>query len=242
MTSHTKLSPTHLILPIVKVVLGPLFLAQGSYVRRKALKLPESPGERRGMCGQGRPLRLLVTGDSAAAGADTQEEGLLGNILEGLVDTYEVEYRLIAKTGAKTRSTVKRLARLESVAYDVAVTSLGVNDVTSGRSVASWIDDQRRLINLLHEHYSVKQVLIFGLPPVSHFPLLPQPLRWYLGNQAHLFDHRLKQLTNELDCDYVALDVTKDQSLIATDGFHPGPKVYELWGQDVASRIKDRLD
>ena len=167
-----------MIQAVAKVLLGPLLLAQGRHVRRTALKLPEPPGQRRGVVGQGQPLRLLVTGDSAAAGvgAESQDEGLLGKILSGLTDTFEVEYRLIAKTGAKTPSTIGRLARLDPVAYDVVVTSLGVNDLTSGTSSDEWISDQQQLINLLRGHFSAQQVIVAGLPPVGHFPLLPQRL------------------------------------------------------------------
>ena len=231
-----------MIQAVAKVLLGPLLLAQGRRVRRTALKLPEPPGQRQGVVGQGQPLRLLVTGDSAAAGvgAESQDEGLLGKILSGLTDTFEVEYRLIAKTGAKTPSTIGRLARLDPVAYDVVVTSLGVNDLTSGTSSDEWISDQQHLINLLRGHFSAQQVIVAGLPPVGHFPLLPQPLRWYLGNKARRFDRALRQLTDDLDCDYIPMDIVKDQSLIAADGFHPGPKVYEMWGREVVSRIMHR--
>lgn len=231
-----------MIHPFAKFVLGPLLLAQGKRVRRVARQLPEPPGERQSTVGKGPLVRLLLTGDSAAAGvgAETQDEALLGNILAGLRDDFEVSYRLIAKTGATTPSTIKRLARLEPLTYDVAITSLGVNDVTSGRSVAEWLQQQRELIGLLRDHYSTQQVILSGLPPMSYFPLLPQPLRWYLGEQARRFDRGLRQLAEELGCDYISLDITKDQSLIAADGFHPGPKVYELWGKEVATRIADR--
>lgn len=218
-------------------------MVQGRHVRRKALKLLEPPGDRQGVIGRGQPLRLLVTGDSAAAGvgADTQEEGLLGNILSGLIENFEVEYRLIARTGARTISTVRRLSRLEPIRYDIAVTSLGVNDVTSGLSLTNWLNQQRQLIDLLRNHYSVQQIILSGLPPMAHFPLLPQPLRWYLGRESSRFDRALRKLALELECEHVSLEVTEDQSLIASDGFHPGPGVYKLWGKEVASRVCQRM-
>ena len=50
------------------VVLSPLLICQGMYVRRVTPKLPEADGPRSGEAGSGALLRLLVLGDSAAAG------------------------------------------------------------------------------------------------------------------------------------------------------------------------------
>jgi hypothetical protein len=63
--------------------LGPLLIAQALRVRRNVVRLEEPPGARSGSEGAGAPLRLLITGDSAAAGvgARTQEEALSANSL-----------------------------------------------------------------------------------------------------------------------------------------------------------------
>jgi hypothetical protein len=53
---------------LTTLALGPLLLAQGLYVRRKTPLLPEPPGARSGFAGTGRLLRVLILGDSAAAG------------------------------------------------------------------------------------------------------------------------------------------------------------------------------
>ena len=56
-------------------VMSPVLWIQGTYVRKVAQRLPEPPGERSGVVGAGPHLRVLITGDSAAAGvgADTQK-------------------------------------------------------------------------------------------------------------------------------------------------------------------------
>ena len=48
--------------------LAPLLLVQGRWVRRRTPLLPEPPGPRAGVIGQGPVLRLLIVGDSSAAG------------------------------------------------------------------------------------------------------------------------------------------------------------------------------
>jgi hypothetical protein len=62
-----------------RIAFGPLLIAQANRLRRTALELPEPHGPRSGKVGRGDPvLRLLVAGDSSAAGvgARTQREAL----------------------------------------------------------------------------------------------------------------------------------------------------------------------
>ena len=65
---------------------APLLLWQGRRVRRDTPKLPEAEGPRDGIAGAdrpGRPLRLLIVGDSSAAGvgASVQDEALAGRLV-----------------------------------------------------------------------------------------------------------------------------------------------------------------
>ena len=59
---------------------GPLMYIQGMIVRKYAAELPEAVGPRAGVIGQGKPLRVLVLGDSSAAGVgvQTQDEAIAG--------------------------------------------------------------------------------------------------------------------------------------------------------------------
>ena len=70
-----------------RIALGPLLIAQANRLRRTALDLPEPHGPRSGKVGRGDPvLRLLVAGDSSAAGvgARTQREALALPLAERL--------------------------------------------------------------------------------------------------------------------------------------------------------------
>ena len=120
----------------------------------------------------------------------------------------------------------------------MVVTSLGVNDITSGARLSGWLRQQSALRQLLRTRYDARLQVISGLPPVRAFPALPQPLRWHLGLRAMQFDRALRAaLETEPDCAYVALDVRGDIADMASDGFHPGPHIYEAWAQSVAGRI-----
>ena len=232
-------------LALAKWTLGPLLLAQGRRVRRVTPVLPEPPGPREGEAGEGPLLRLLVLGDSAGAGvgAGSQEEALTGRFVAGLRGRYRVRYRLVARTGATTASTLRLLERAEPFAVDAAVTSLGVNDVTGDVGVARFLALQARLHALLRERLGARLVLASGLPPMDRFPALPQPLRWYLGARARELDRALAAaLPDGRGAEYLAVAGELDAAHMAADGFHPGPAVYAAWGAAAAGRIARAFD
>ena len=219
------------------VLLGPLLFVQGRWVRARVPKLPEAEGPRTGTTGSGESLRLLILGDSAAAGvgARHQDEALLGQATRGLANDRAVTYRLHAETGATTLSTLESLDTLAGETFDVAVTSLGVNDVTGMVSTTRWLQQQRELRQRLREQHGVQRLLISSLPPMGDFPALPQPLRWYLGRRADDFTALLRQdLQSEPHCEFLEMAFDRAPEMMASDGFHPGPPAYTAWGQKVA--------
>jgi lysophospholipase L1-like esterase len=224
----------------LQLALAPVLLRQGKAARARALKLPEATGPREGRIGSGPRLRLLIVGDSSAAGVGvaSQDLALAGRLVATLAQDYDVEWRLIAKTGATTAGTLQHLQQAERFVCDIAVTALGVNDITRGTSLASWLAAQRELWHLLQNSYGAHRILVSGFPPVRHFPLLPQPLRWVLGRQAEAYDRKLRSvLATRPECEHVPLNFSTDPTLMAEDGFHPGPQIYARWADNVAARI-----
>ena len=202
--------------------------------------LRTTPGERCGCVGNGPLKRVLIIGDSAAAGvgAEHQQNALAGQLAEQLSQHYQIEWELHAKTGATTRSTLQYLQQMKSREYDLAVTSLGVNDVTAGVGVQRWLKLQRQLRSLLREKFGIQQLLVSGMPPVSLFPALPQPLRWYLGSRANDFDDALRsELEGEQDSLFLNLYFGMPESTMASDGFHPGPAIYAEWAKRITALL-----
>jgi lysophospholipase L1-like esterase len=229
---------------LATVVLGPVLLAQGRHVRRTVRLLAEPEGLREGYTGCGPLLRLLIAGDSAAAGvgAATQDEALSGQLAVSLAPTFRVQWKLLAFTGATTADMIRHLQQAPAAEFDVVVTSLGVNDVTGRRSLDDWRRQQGHLVALLQEKFAARQILLSGLPPMHRFPALPQPLRWYVGSRARDFDRALSRLVEgQAGCEFVELDYAMmDLAAMAADGFHPGPAVYRRWAQELARRIVER--
>ncbi len=228
---------------LATATLGPLLLLQGLHVRRVTPRLPEPQGPRSGRVGQGAPLRLLVAGDSAAAGvgAASQDEAVAGRLVEQLSARRAVDWRLEARTGYTTADAHAHLAAQPADHFDVVVLSLGVNDVTRGIGRARWLARQSALVDLLQARFSPRAILFTALPPMHLFPALPQPLRWYLGARARDFNAALADwLPRRPGCHLVAPDFRPDPAHIASDGFHPGPAAYTAWATCVVRDV-DRL-
>jgi lysophospholipase L1-like esterase len=222
------------------MAMAPLLLAQGLRVRRTAMRLPEPPGARRGTTGNGPLLRLLVAGDSAAAGvgAPSQDEGLVGAIVRALDGHFRVSWEVRAKTGLRTAQVLRRLEAGPDEPFDVAVLSLGVNDVTGGTRSADFVAQQRRLAAVLQARYAVRLTVLTGLPPMHAFPALPQPLRWVLGERARAFTRLLESVAESASgCVVLTPRLPLDVKYIAVDGYHPGPLAYAEWGREVADLV-----
>lgn len=227
---------------IARLPLLPLLAAQALLVRRRALRLPEPLGPREGRHGKGPRLRLLIAGDSSAAGvgAGTQDQALSGQLIRQLAPHFNVEWRLIATTGHTTRDTIEALRDVTD-AFEVAVTALGVNDVTRGMTARQFQQHQSDLFDCLTRNLSVRRIIATGVPQMERFPVLPQPLAWVLGRQAARLDTALQQVVSRYpQALHLTLALPDDPALAAPDGYHPSPKAYALWARQVARLILDQ--
>ncbi len=223
--------------------LFPVMIVQGLWVRLTVPKLAEAEGPREGNEGSGRQLRILVSGDSSAAGvgASTQTKALVGRVVSPLTDAFKVQWKLIASTGWKTAELRQALNTMPSTQFDITLTASGVNDITSRYSLTACLREQVKLVELLRERFAVRHILISGLPPVHKFPSLPEPLRGYIGARARRLDAGIRSWTRKQpDCDHIPLNIPVGPEYMASDGFHPGPGIYTLWGQAAAEMIRDR--
>lgn len=224
------------------VGLGPLIILQGAYTRIVTPRLPEPQGERRGRAGAGPVLRLLIAGDSGAAGVGVihQRAALSGQLVAALGPSFDLRWELIATSGFTTWNLLRRLEQEPSRTFDVAVISLGVNDVTTAVRVKTWLDQQVTLVKLLVQRFGVKHIILSGLPPMDQMEALPQPLRWLLALRARRFDTaRSLALTATLNCEVLPLAISAHPDALASDGFHPGWETYRCWAAALATRIVD---
>lgn len=231
--------------PLVTIGLAPILLAQGRRVRRDTIRLPEAEGQRHGERGDGERLRVLIVGDSAAAGvgATHQDHALSGRLTMALSARFNVSWRLLATTGHTTAEVIKQLESAEPAPVDIVVTSVGVNDATAGTSTSQWMQRQQQLLDILHQRFEARHIMMTALPPMQVFPALPQPLRWYMGLRAARLNKALSRLLlNVPHAELVTPRFPLELAYMAEDGFHPGPLAYALWAEQMAEAICRRLD
>jgi lysophospholipase L1-like esterase len=228
--------------------------------------------------------RLLVLGDSAAAGVgvSSQEAAITGCLLRALCarldgqghgrpvwladdlrsDSASVAWRLLARTGYRLANVVRNVERdlrLDvqpdvqralagqgprgpAAPTDLVLVSAGINDVLQGTSPARWRDGLQRLADGLQRSAAPRRVAFSGIPRIQDFPLLPQPLAWYLGQRAQRLNRvTLDWLASQAPASwrYVKLDLPLTPDYLAHDGFHPNEAGCRLWCEQVMAVFND---
>ena len=233
--------------PLLSALLAPLLLPLAVYTRTVTPKLPEPEGARSGRIGnhpkgsEEGALSLMVLGDSAAAGVGVahQSQALSGQMVSSLSENTLLEWHLEAESGLRSAQVLQRLEKMTPFKVDVVVVSLGVNDVTGGVSAKNWIRNLVQIRAILVESFSAQQVIFSSVPPMGAFPALPQPLRWYLGKKAALFNQHLQALAQtQQDLCYLGVDFPTGPEYIASDGFHPSHVAYAHWSRLVVLEIE----
>lgn len=226
-----------------KLVLSPLLVLQAMLTRARLPRLAEADGERDGAVGSGRRLRLLIAGDSSAAGVGvvTQREALAGQLTALLADACgaRVEWALHAKSGLTTAQTLELLrAQAPLPAFDIAVIVTGVNDVIDQIPSQHAVSAREALANWLRNAAGLQHVVFAPLPPVHEFPGLPQPLRWIAGADARRHDRAMADwAATRGDVSRVDIDLSLNRGVMASDGFHPGEPVYRQCAVAISRHI-----
>jgi lysophospholipase L1-like esterase len=230
-----------------KLMLSPLLVAQALLTRARLPRLPEAEGERAGSAGTDGAapvVRLLIAGDSSAAGVGVAEQrhALAAPLAQRVAELSGccIHWQLMARSGLTTVQTHALLrAELDTTAdIDIALVVTGVNDVVdqipSHRAVAA----REALANWLRNARGVRHVAFAPLPPVHQFPGLPQPLRWVAGADAQRHNRALAEWAGTRgDVSSVPIDLRLHAGVMADDGFHPGAPAYRQVAHEIARHL-----
>lgn len=224
---------------LIALPMLPFLVAQGRHARRVTPRLPEATGPASGIAGErhgGAPLSLLTVGESPVAGVGvaTHEEAITGQLAHALAARLlrPVCWRACGKNGVTVREALERvIPSVPRMPVDVALVAFGVNDTTAFRPVSSWGRDLSAVLDALEVQCQPKLILLSGVPPLAHFPALPQPLRWVMGLKAQTLDVAAQALaTKRAHTVHVPLALdTRDVTMMASDGYHPSAKGCAAW-------------
>ena len=220
----------------------PVLVPQALWVASRAIRLPEAAGPREGTHGTDPTCRVLIIGDSSAAGVgvETQSDALSGRLVHHLSTQVDLSWSLVAKSGWTSRQLCQALAQLPAAPVDLAVVAVGVNDVKNGVHITKWRKNYLAILDLLQRKHGAACVIASGVPPLGAFPLLPSPLRGVLGARAAQFDAVLADLCDETPgVAHLPFDEPLEPAHMARDGFHPGAPIYDVWAAKVvvAARV-----
>ena len=219
---------------LTDLALAPVYAAQALSFLARIERMPEAEGPRQGDAGQGAPLRLLILGDSSAAGVGVthQSEALPGQMLHHLIKHNRVLWKLVARSGA-TSAQACAMLRGQGM-FDIAVLALGVNDVLRQTRTARFKQAQSALIKDLRMRHGVQHILVSAVPPLGAFEVFPDPLRSFLGRRALALDASLCELCALQAAQHVPFDLAPGPEWLARDGLHPGAALSAEWGKRMA--------
>lgn len=242
----------------------PIYLHQSYKVRRDTIRLPEPMGDRKGITtisNVPNPLNVLVLGDSAGAGVGVthQSDAFLGQFVAELSQNSKIKqkfgniyWQLQATTGHTSFDLLKRLYTLPAITTDVAVISIGVNDITNRMSVLQWQTNIQDIIEILQRKFTTRHIIFASIPPMQLMPALPSPLNRLLGRMASHLDDALQQQCkknisqNGQKVHYLFADFQKyglnERDLFAKDGFHPSNLTYKFWSKTVVEFVVNELE
>ncbi|TFC93732.1 SGNH/GDSL hydrolase family protein [Cryobacterium sinapicolor] len=231
--------PTFPFTRLAAVPYAPLLVTQARRLRRETPRLPDAALPWTGSRPGPDPLRILVLGDSTAAGvgAETQAEALPGWIAHEVSERWGrgSTWRAIGENGATARDVRARfLTDAAAVPFDLALLTIGANDALGLRSRNAFTNDVRRIVLALRAAAPQAAVLVSLMPRFDRFALLPEPLRATLARHAASLDTGARLAVEGLD-GVVAIPTPPPyvDGFFASDEFHPSALGYRLWAEFV---------
>lgn len=229
-----------ILVPALLVTLVALLVAEGIAAFRGDGS-PEAPGSPDEVVGpaSGVPLLFVVLGDSTGSGvgAVTQDLGYPRRCARALAERTgrRVQLRDFAVSGARVTDVAQdQLPRMRGLRPDLVLLVIGGNDVTHLTSPTAVRKDLGRVLDTLA--VTGAPVVVSGVPAMGTATRLLQPLRFLTGAIAALLydpiwrDETARRNMHRVDlADRTGPAFSRDHSLLAPDGFHPGPRGYEVW-------------
>lgn len=223
-------------------LISPLLLLQGLWVKKRTPRLGEARGPREGHTGDGKTLRLVALGDSiiAGVGVETTAQALPARLSDALAHALDCRICWWSHgfNGARTADLISMSAAPYWAEADLLVISNGLNDLTALAGLADFIAAKSDLYTHLRSLAPRALIAQIGLPPLGHFPALPQPLRSVFGRRASSFETALVSLIEPMkDVIYLPFTDIPQPELFAADGYHPGPEAVSIWADSLAKEF-----
>ncbi|GIL02616.1 MAG: lipase [Alphaproteobacteria bacterium] len=221
----------------------PVYVWQGLGVRRRTRRMapPANPGHV-GHAGAGEPLRLLIVGDSSAAGVGVEaiEQSFAGHLPAMLhaITGRPVTARIAgmnSATAAHIRDHV--VPHIEPRDFHYIALNIGTNDAKNFHSGRRFKRDFGTLLYTLKARFPAATIIWSGVLDMKDMPALPFPLNRILGVRSRLIDHVGRVLCQERGALAPAPEWRPLAGNFSADGFHASQDGYREWAANLARYI-----
>jgi lysophospholipase L1-like esterase len=232
---------------VIALPLAPILFAQGRRLRRIIPRLPDAALPWVGELDGPAPLRLLVLGDSTAAGvgAATQDAALPGYLAREFRSRLGrgTVWTAIGRNGATARDLITdHLAEASAQPFDVIFLTIGANDALGMRSRSTFSRDVRQVVDALRSVNPNALILVSLMPRFDRFASLRNPVRWNLALHAASLDAGARASVAGMDNVFaIPKPPPYTETFWASDGFHPGPDGYREWAEFALGEVPAEL-
>lgn len=222
---------------VAMIPVAPVLYVQGKRLRRDTPILPDAAAPANGTVPGPNPLRLLVLGDSTAAGvgAETHDTALAGSLARELHERWGrgVEWLAIGESGATARDLRERyLPKALEGSYDFVFLTVGANDALKLRSRRAFVGDVRSILSQLRERNPQAVLMMSSLPAFFRFELLPQPLKRNLYRHSSSLESGARAMVAGFDNAVMSPKPPPyTDGFFASDLFHPSSEGYRDWAR-----------
>jgi lysophospholipase L1-like esterase len=231
---------------VILLPFAPFLYLQGQYIRRKIGRIPDAAGETVGKFGaENESVKLLVLGESTAAGmgARTHETALAGQFSRFLGEKINksVEWHVVGRSGITIKETIDELVpQIPNEKFDYILLALCGNEVLKLRSPINFRCDMTTLLDILREKNKGATFFITNAPAVRLSPVLPNPVKFILGQLSALHDANAREFTAEMSKVFYFHQPTNVPKDFWADGIHPSEKGYTAWSKRMIEFFADK--
>lgn len=221
----------------------PVYAWQGLALRKNSLRLPPpanqviEPAE-----GTGAPYRLLLIGDSSAAGVGVKDIKLsLGGQLQEIISTQSGRPTsiLIAGCNSATSGQIRdhTLPHIEQRDFTHVVLNIGTNDAKNFHTGKRFCREFGTLLYALNTRFPDAKIIWSSILDLSTIPSLPSPLNNIMGIRSRELARRGEILCHERRAEIPEGEWDPSVENFSHDGFHASEKGYNEWASLLAAHI-----
>ena len=224
-------------------LLLPIYVTVGPMVRARTLRMVPPPGPHGGhLPGAGKPVRLLVIGDSSAAsvGVSHTRDGLAARISEAI---HERTGRPVTYVAFGNNSAIAEDVRdhvvphLPDEPFTHIIVSVGANDAKNFHSAKRWKKGFGTLLYALRTRYPEACIVWSRLFEFSKLPAVPRSLGWVLDLRRIVVCRIADELCVERGAHAAPFMPIRHPSGLSLDGFHASARGYRAWGNHLGAFI-----